>query len=382
MQITALPLRSPSVTSNPDLDYLLAQVAAEIQLTSTQYDNVKGHYEAVGAWLADPAGPLAKFGPVIYPQGSMRLGTTVKPRGSVEYDVDLVLQVRGAWRAMDLYHAVHHRLHDHEGYRQKLTKKKRCLSLAFAGMCHLDVIPAVIDPLRGGTCVFVPDRKLEQWTPSNPLGYADWFKMRSAVLVERVFKADAKPLPPQQPASEKMPIQIAVQLMKRARDVLFDGADVAPRSVILTTLAGEHYTGGACVVTAMVEVARATQLRVRAVAPGMISVVNPTNPDENFCDGMTPERHKALADFAGWFEARVAELTRLKGPPLYDALKKLFDRGSGVGETPAVAALKRYDELLKARRDSGSLTASAKGLGVVAPMVGGYRVPRNTYFGD
>jgi hypothetical protein len=368
--------------SNAHLDYLLAQVADAVQLTATQYDKAKAHYEAVGAWLAASGSPLALFQPTIYPQGSMRLGTTVKPRGAVEYDLDLVCQVRrGAWTAMDLYHAVHDRLHDHETYRSKLKKKKRCLCLDYAGEFHLDIIPAVADPSRGPNCVVIPDRKLTDWTPSNPRGYADWFEKQSIVLMERIAKAAAEPLPANQPASQKLPLVLAVQLMKRARDVVFDGADEAPRSVILTTLAGEHYPGGPCVVTAIVEVARAIQQRVRAATPGALKVVNPTNPDENFCDGMTADRHEALESFAKELEGRVLELTQLHGERLYAALEKLFDRPTGEGEKPAAAALRRYAELLKSRRDSGTLTSSAAGLGVVAPVTG-IRVPRHTYFGD
>lgn len=381
---TTTGIASPQVASNPDLDYLLAQVAEAVQLTNDQYNRATGHYEAVGDWLAAPGGPLAAFAPTIYPQGSMRLGTTVKPRGEVEYDLDFVCEVRGgAWTAMKLYDAVHDRLHAHETYRAKLKKKKRCLCLEYAGDFHMDIIPAIADPSRGGTCIKIPDTALASWTPSNPRGYADWFKQRSTVLVERLVKAAAtEPLPIQSDASEKLPLALAVQLMKRARDVAFNGADDAPRSIILTTLSGNYYSGGTCVVSAIIEVARAIQRLVRAAAPGPISVVNPSNPDEDFTDGITGERQRALGSFASMLEARVVELTQLRGERLRLALEKLFDGGPGAKVHPVAAAFQKYAELQKSRRDAGTLTSSAKGLGVVAPLAGGFRVPSNTYFGD
>ncbi len=314
----------------------------------------------------------------------MRLGTTVKPRGDVEYDLDFVCEVRGgSWTAMKLYDAVHDRLNAHETYRVRLKKKKRCLCLEYAGDFHMDIIPAIADPARGGTCVKVPDTELAGWTPSNPRGYADWFKRRSTVLVERIVKsAQAEPLPHQSDASEKLPLALAVQLMKCARDVAFNGSDDAPRSIILTTLAGDYYSGGSCVVSAIVETVRGIQHRVRTAAPGPISVVNPSNPDEDFTDGITAERQQALASFASMLEAKVFELTQLGGERLRIALEKLFDGGPGAKIRPVSAAFQKYAEQLKSRRDAGTLTASARGLGVVAPLAGGIRVPSNTYHGD
>jgi Second Messenger Oligonucleotide or Dinucleotide Synthetase domain len=371
------PLRA---SSNPDLDYLLAEVAVAVQLSATQYEKASGHYLAVADWLGATGSPLAGLGLTVYPQGSMALETTVKPRGDVEHDLDLVCQVmasRGG--AMDLYNTVHDRLYANETYRPMLTRKNRCLRLRYQGDFHLDLIPAIPDRKRGGTSVLVPDRELQGWTESNPKGYVEWFKSKSvALFLEqlRMAKADAEPLPAQRPSDEKPPLAIAVQLMKRARDVEFDGADVAPRSIIITTLAALHYGGSICVTTTMLDVLRKVQQQIGAASPRIIEIVNPTNDGEKFSDALTPERYEALIDYVATLEARISALPQIHGVErLQVALERLF------GEKPVTTALERYAERQKALRDGGRLTYSRAGLGIVAP-VSAARAPKHTYFGD
>src|ERR1044072_8753851 len=98
-------------SANADLDYLLTEVARALQLTAEQYALAVKHYRAVGIWLAAPDSPLFRFRPSIYPQGSMALETTVRPRFRDEYDLDLVCQLlTTGLSAMEVYHLVHNRL--------------------------------------------------------------------------------------------------------------------------------------------------------------------------------------------------------------------------------------------------------------------------------
>lgn len=362
----------------PELDYLLMQVAEAVQLTPTQYSEAEKRYRSVGEWLGAEGSALEDLEPTIYAQGSMALGTTVRPRGEVEHDLDLVCQVRRSdITAMDLYDGVRDRLAEHETYRKMLKEKKRCVCLEYAGEFHLDIVPAVPDSAREGTCILVPDTDLEHWTPSNPLGYVDWFKKRSVqLLLEHMIKADMKPLPPQREVEAKPPLAIAVQLLKRARDVMFDGDDDAPRSVLLTTLAGMHYSAASSVVATMLQVLLAIRAQLHAAAPDYIVVANPTNPAEKFTDKMTSGRYEALKKYVGVTVAKIAELQSAHGiPALQVGLQELF------GVKPVSSALKKYGELLKSSRDSGKLTYTASGLGVLG-STSGTRVPGNTYFGE
>ena len=78
---------------NPDLEFMLGQVAETLQLTPTQRRLAEERYGGIASWLAGSDSPLGSLRPRLYPQGSMSLGTTVRPRKSVEYDLDVVCEM-------------------------------------------------------------------------------------------------------------------------------------------------------------------------------------------------------------------------------------------------------------------------------------------------
>jgi hypothetical protein len=159
------------------LDRHLARVCILSELTPSQYQNAEEKYHAVGDWLGATGSSLAIFAPEVYPQGSMLLGTTVRPFGQNEYDLDLVCQLH--WCAqqppLTIYDWVHSRMAANETYREMLEKLKRCLRLNYAGSFHLDILPACPNDRIGNGSIIVPDRKLECWIHSNPKGFAAWF---------------------------------------------------------------------------------------------------------------------------------------------------------------------------------------------------------------
>ena len=64
--------------------------AEDLDIPESKYLEAKSRYEAVGKWLGQEGTDLSKYDIEIYPQGSFRLGTVVKPIGRDEYDIDLV----------------------------------------------------------------------------------------------------------------------------------------------------------------------------------------------------------------------------------------------------------------------------------------------------
>ena len=73
---------------------LLAEIAELLELTDTQFSNIKSSYEAVAMWLTKQGEEIKKYGSVeIFPQGFVGLGTVVKPLRGEEYDVDMVLLI-------------------------------------------------------------------------------------------------------------------------------------------------------------------------------------------------------------------------------------------------------------------------------------------------
>ena len=73
---------------------ILEYIADSLDIPESHYQDAEDRYKAVGKWLSKEDSPLAIFSPEIYPQGSFRLGTVVKPIFKKDkYDIDLVCQL-------------------------------------------------------------------------------------------------------------------------------------------------------------------------------------------------------------------------------------------------------------------------------------------------
>src|SRR6266550_5570474 len=102
------------------LDDLLDRIGEKLEISPTQHRLAEERYKTIGQWLEANESLLAPFNPVIYPQGSLRIGTTVRPRGRQEYDLDLVCRLLINWcsiaNPVTLLDAVEHRLRQHDIY--------------------------------------------------------------------------------------------------------------------------------------------------------------------------------------------------------------------------------------------------------------------------
>lgn len=281
-----------------DLDEVVSEICLGLQISPTQFELARGHYEAVGEWLGGDGSPLADLAPRIYPQGSMALRTTVRPRQREEYDLDLVLEVPpSVANPMLLYEQVADRLAANKTYKPKLERMKRCLRLNYEHEFHLDILPARRDRERGSTCIEVPDTALEAWKSSNPLGYIMWFERKCAFDALLKAEREQAPLPPPMPESQARVLRQVVQLMKRRRDNVFKGADRAPRSVVLTTLSATFYAGEESLTRALHQALAAIATAVTRAHPRAIEVRNPTNQEELFSESWTndPEAYRAFS---------------------------------------------------------------------------------------
>ena len=74
-----------------NIDKMYRKIAAEIEISETEAENAKKSYEAVGRFLNNK---IEQYDVKIFPQGSFRLGTVIKPISDKdEYDIDLVVTI-------------------------------------------------------------------------------------------------------------------------------------------------------------------------------------------------------------------------------------------------------------------------------------------------
>ncbi len=366
---------------------LLALTADGLDLTASQYDAAVKGYTSVGEWLGKPDSNLAKYKPVVYPQGSIALGTSVRPLGQEEFDIDAVCQLTlpDCITQKEAKELVGARLRQNATYNKMLKEKNRCWRLQYAGEFHLDVLPAKPDPRKvSPTAIRVPDKELLAWKASDPKGYTYWFEVEKArSLFEAVYgrpvsgrlRSSVEPAPEQDEPYEKMPLQIAVQLLKRHRDLHFEGRDDAPISIIITTLAGQAYKGQEDPLSTMEHLVKTMPSHVKYIN-GIAYVLNPTNHEENFADKWAkhPERKQAFDEWMVKARQDVTDLTETRLANLEPALT-LF------GGEKAQHALQEHARQMNSKRGSGLRVNSLTGkLG--ATGTGTVGVPRNTFFGD
>lgn len=367
-------------STNSQLDELLDEICVTLQLSDTQFDEAKSRYEAVGTWLGKPDSSLADYKPKIYPQGSVLHRTTVKPRHQEEHDVDLICELQ---IPTSLYHEpelvlqlVERRLVESGHYKGKVERFKRCVRINYANEFHLDVTPARLDSGMGGTCILVPDRKIQEWKPSNPLGFAEWFEWNVRREKRAAFARKMAPFPAQESAEKKAPLRRAVQLFKRHRDVVFDGHEDAPRSILLTTLAGHHYDGEELVTDSLLGILRNVVAYIDSV-PGMIEVPNPSNPGEKFCESWADNRkaYEAFVAFVKTFQIRFENLLSTTGLDRIAAgLDDLF------GEKVTKVAVANLTERVNRARDKNGIHFTKTGVGLTV-VESSRQVPRNTFYG-
>lgn len=360
------------------LDELLLRICSKLQLTPTQQAMAEDRYLAAGRWVAAEGSPLYRYNPQIFPQGSLRIGTTVKPLAQEEFDLDFVLQLEMDWRQPILVlDEVEARFRAHDTYRDMIERKNRCIRLNYRNDFHMDVLPARPDRTASGTCLLVPDRELSTWMPSNPKGFAAWFESREAF--RRLLKKVAiEPLPGAETVADKSPLQLAVQLWKRLRDIEFrQRPDLAPVSIVLTTLAGLHYKGEQSVYEALLMILAGTLSSLPS--SGRLSVCNPSNPKEDLADRWnSPEAYQAFVKFTQELFSRWQRLPQTVGvDQTAVTLKLLF------GEKVTVAAVRDHAVALERKRSAQEL-AVRRNTGLITTVATSAAVPvkRNTFFGS
>lgn len=369
------------------LDDLLDRIGVKLQISETRYNLAVSRYETIGEWLRAEASPIARFKPTIYPQGSLRIQTTVKPRGHNEFDLDLVCEFqadpRSFYNPVELLNIVEKRLRDNLIYSGMIKRKNRCICINYADKFHLDIVPAVPNcssDAYGETCVLVPDRNLQDWQHSNPKGYAKWFETIASEMRIKM-KRNLEPMPEQQTYEELVTLNRAVQLIKRYRDISLEHLEGKkhPVSVVLTTLAAQAYSGQRSVTEAVSAILNGMIARIPTDESRLV-VLNPTNINEDLSErwGNDPETYRIFVSWLADFQHKWNALMSVRGIENVKLnLEKMF------GERITKEVVEDYVKSYQPYRENGSL-AVAKSSGIIVPATTPSSIPVkiNTFYGD
>ena len=282
------------------LNDVLEAAARELDIPPYKYKQAMERYDAIKRHLEDGEYPAATPPPSGYMQGSFRYGTVVRPlRESKEgaFDIDMVCEVNRDKKADDPESLKNDVGDEVKAYARKTSmhrpkNKRRCWTLEYTPddddiEFHVDVLPSVPDPTKAASILLENDGRdgtdvehaittiaitnrddaadppEHSWRSSNPNGYALWFgEICGTGLTRQLMESQKKSffesgrgrddfyvrwedIPE---ALVRTPLQRAIQIMKRHRDMRFSGRPEEkhkPITMIITTLAARLYAGRA-----------------------------------------------------------------------------------------------------------------------------------------
>ena len=368
------------------LDELLGTAIADFDIPDHLYERAVERYEHVGAWL-DRFWSASPDDGLVYPQGSFRLGTVVQPINPKDhYDIDLVCRrdlLKHATTQSDLKRDVGVGLRAYVAIApdgQPTCKEgKRCWTLEYQHEpFHMDVLPAIPHGEVLGNAIWLTDKQLRMWQPSNPADYAAWFHGRMREEFEHLRESIAKRMEVEAVPDwrVKTPLQRTVQALKRHRDIHFaDRPDDRPASIIISTLAAQAYSGGATLYEILVDVTE-TMPSLVEIRNGVYWIPNPVHSEENFADRWRshPDRDRHFFD---WIEQAHADFSGYGADAGVDRV--LVKLSESFGEGPAIRAGEIIGKRLTRTRDAGVLGIGAAGLlGTTSRRP----VPQHTFHGD
>ena len=350
---------------------LLENISEELDIPPSKYQQAVERYKSVGNWLEEGLYENCIGELDIYPQGSFRLGTVVRPikKGKeADYDIDLVccLPILNSSITPEKVKAqIGERLKENATYKKMLDEEgRRCWTLNYAEQdgigFHMDILPSVpeekhifdivADPLEYACHAIAITNKNENseysWLTSNPKGYANWFEHINRPILSRVEKVQKRLLFENNPGIfanvddvpiqlVKTPLQRVIQILKRHRDIRFMGngyEEDKPISIIITTLAARSYQNEGDVYTALkniihklaahsvllesevlIEKSIADMKLISKKPDGTWYIPNPVNPGENFADRWHENNNRKAKAFFKWIEWVHSDLLNILG---------------------------------------------------------------------
>jgi hypothetical protein len=344
----------------------LRKAAEQLDISPSKYKQAMERFESMKSYLLDGEYDGATAEPEIYLQGSFKLGTEIRPykdSKDADYDIDIVCRLeheKETTTPRTVKHQVGDHLKAHGTYVKMLDDEgKRCWTLNYAEQdgvgFHMDILPSVQESWSTfrdyywyRSAIAVTDRCGDtgsyDWSPSNPKDFAEWFYDKNKAAFEGVKQTqkqiifenyrqdglfttrDAVP-----DIHVKTPLQRAIQLLKRHRDIRFcnqQNEKCKPISMVITVLAAKIYRNESTIYETLRNfidtlsrhadqmqptfrfdeaMAESVYTLITRTADGKWYIPNPTNHGENFADkwhenenGVPHARAKAFFQWVAW----------------------------------------------------------------------------------
>jgi hypothetical protein len=386
------------------LDGILIDVARRIQVPKTKHEEAADHFMGLCAHVDRKGSPLEGKVLESYPSGSFSIAAAIYSHvRSMQHDVDVVIEVGfpigtdPAWMLDQLYKAV-------KGdpgsryYDFKVARNSRCVTVTYPDGVTVDLMPVARipgGPERSGVLFHHNPKRDEKYAKEvNPKAFTLHFNARiksSDVFASRYRtrrllsdgllqeRAETQPMPEHVPIEEKSPRLVAIQLLKRFRDIQFRGREGrCPPSVIIAAMALDAGQMSDSLTDELIVIATHMQREIEQAERNLTTLVvaNPAHPADIFSDRW-PEDRSAQRLWRDDLVRLVRNLRTLRGrewdpQQLKNILKELF------GETPAERAFEdhyRGQGTLSKQNMLGISKSGAVRTALAAPALGGLTVP-------
>jgi hypothetical protein len=360
------------LTRRRSWELLLLRAASSISLTESQYETIEERYSQLQKILSASTNPLLQ-GAHIFPQGSMRLRTTINPvkdapkdLGTIDADAIVWLPNAGGADAMTVLNVIEERFREGSRVQSEIVQLRRGIRIEYADEnpgFHIDITPARAVRGNGESDgqgnLEVPDREIG-WKASSPIPYADWLhdaseKQISLALAKSLVtacegfeimrdSATQEPLPSYQDYDTLDPLRATIKLLKRHRDewaIETRSEDHRPISAVITTLATHAYLKVVqeskftplTPIDAIIKIVEKIPEEITLFG-GQYQVLNPKDHGENFAEkwNRPVEGKKYQVAFANWHaSATVAFKLGLQSHESADTFAQLMKKSFGVG---------------------------------------------------
>ncbi|MGJ0741610.1 nucleotidyltransferase domain-containing protein, partial [Enterococcus casseliflavus] len=291
---------------NETLSKIFHHISESLNISRTDNEEIVNSYKAVGSYLGELEEELNIS---IFPQGSLSLGTIIKPLATDrngEYDVDLVCRITNGQNLTpkEVKNIIGNRLKQSKLYSEKLDSEgKRCWTLNYYKY-HMDILPCIPYSTSEFDTKIVLTEKIDSgeyvFGLSNPKGFRNWFTNEMLDIFNESREAFSKrnnvDIEEVKLYQVRTPLQKVIQILKRHRDIAFEGEKYRPSSIIITTLAAKAYNGEQDLFTALSNIIYNMEKYIEIDQYGNYNVYNPVDSTENFTDRWrdNPERKDAF----------------------------------------------------------------------------------------
>lgn len=255
----------------------------KVNLSDGRITTLDDRVSAVEKFLSSGTDPIAANFISLIPQGSYAQRTIINPVASNdEFDADVLLEMNevAGWNAEDYVGQVYTALRSSGTYRDKASRRSRCVTINYAGEFHMDVVPY----LERHSEHFITNRNTDQFERTNPEAFNEWLDERNRITSGRLVKV--------------------IRLLKYIRDYK---NNFSVKSVILTIQLGEQVSDAALwadpdhyedLPTAFLNLLTDLNDHLQA-NPLMPSIDDPSCPSENFNHRWNQEQY---ANFRNWIK--------------------------------------------------------------------------------